>query len=233
MSRKILYAQKSRLYVETNVELAGYYAQLATDAYNEITALDYTYNRDMQNGKWNLMMDMKPRDLPVFQQPVLPDLPKKVLCPTNNPAIPKVPALPVTAGTPVEGNRMVALNACDFINNLQTEVIEGLGHSGKAVRLQVAKKMNVKQPHLKYKVFTTSKGSVKIKVGTIPMHPVHGNSKMRYAIVIHNQKPIVVSTSAEFLSDKWAENVLRNQSLTITEASIPEAGEHTLYVSML
>ena len=53
MSRKILYAQKSRLYVETNVELAGYYAQLATDAYNEITALDYTYNRDMQNGKWN------------------------------------------------------------------------------------------------------------------------------------------------------------------------------------
>lgn len=233
MSRKILYAQKSRLYAETNVELAGYYAQLATDAYNEITALDYTYNRDMQNGKWNLMMDMKPRDLPVFQQPVLPDLPKKVLCPTNNPAIPKVPALPITAGTPVEGDRMVALNACDFINNLQTEVIEGLGHSGKAVRLQVAKKMNVKQPHLKYKVFTTSKGSVKIKVGTIPMHPVHGNSKMRYAIVIDNQKPIVVSTSAEFLSDKWAENVLRNQSLTITEASIPEAGEHTICIYAL
>lgn len=233
MNRKILYAQKSRYYAGQDPQLAGYYARLATDAYNEIASLDYTYNKDMLNGKWELMMDMKPRDLPVFQQPLLPGLPKETLCPGNKPALPKIPALVATAGTPVEGDRMVALNASDYINNIPLETIEGLGHSGKAVRLPVAGKVNPKQLHLEYKINTTSKGDVKIKVGTIPMHPVHGKSDMRYALVIDNQKPVVVSTAAGFLSDKWAENTLRNQSLTITEAYIAAPGEHTIRIYAL
>ena len=233
MNSKILYAQKSRMYTEDNVELSAYYARLAADAYNEIAALDYTYNKDMLNGKWDLMMDMKPRDLPVFQQPVLPELPKEALFSNKRPALSQAAPLIETAGTPVEGDRMVALNACDYVNNMQTEVIEGLGHSSKAVRLPLAKKMEKKQPHLEYKVITTSKGNVKIKIGTIPMHPVHGRSEMRYAIVIDKQKPIIVSTASEFLSDKWADNSLRNQSLTISDAHIPEAGEHTIRIYAL
>jgi len=228
MNRKILYAQKSRFYEKENVELAGYYACLATDAYNEIAALDYTYNKDMLNGKWELMMDMKPRDLPVFQEPVLPQLPKEITRKSNFPFMPEIPVLTETAGTPVEGDRMIALNADKYINNIQLETIEGLGHSGNAVRLPVAKKIGTKQPHLEYKVKTVSKGDAKIKIGTIPMHSVHGKTEMRYAVVIDNQKPRIVSTAAEFLSDKWAENALRNQSLTTTDIHMNEPGEHTI-----
>lgn len=233
MNKKILYAQKSRLYAKDNVDFSAYYARLATNAYNEIAALDYTYNKDMLNGKWDLMMDMKPRDLPVFQQPALPNLPKEALSSDKILTLPQVERLVKTAGTAIEGDRMVALNANNYVNNLQTEVIEGLGHSGKAVRLPLAKKMGEKQPHLEYKVTTTSKGNVKIKIGTIPMHPVHGRSEMRYAIVIDKQNPIIVSTASGFLSDKWADNSLRNQSLTISDAHIPEAGEHTIRIYAL
>lgn len=65
------------------------------------------------------------------------------------------------------------------------------------------------------------------------MHPVHGRSEMRYAIVIDKQNPIIVSTASGFLSDKWADNSLRNQSLTISDAHIPEAGEHTIRIYAL
>lgn len=232
MNRKILYAQKSRLYAVQNMELAAYYAGLATEAYNEITALDYTYNKDMLGGKWELMMDMKPRDLPVYQQPVLPELPAVVLY-NNKIILPEVAALTETAGTPDEGDRMIALNASDYVNGNELEIVESLGHSGKAVRLPKAGKIHPKQPHLEYSVKTVSEGPVKIKIGTVPMHPVYGNTEVRYAIVIDKQKPLIVSTASEFLSDKWAENVLRNQSLTITDANISEPGEHTIRIYAL
>jgi hypothetical protein len=215
MNRKILYAQKSRYYSKENIKLAGYYARLATEAYNEIAALDYTYSKDMLDGKWEMMMDMKPRDLPVFQKPVLPELPVSILAHSDKPLISQNLVLTQMAGTPVEDDQMIALNAYDYINNIQLETIDGLGHSSNAVCLPIAKQINAKQPHLEYNVKTVSKGKVKIKVGIIPQHSVHGKTNRRYAIVIDRQKPLIVETHAGFLSDKWAENVLRNQSLTV------------------
>lgn len=231
MNRKILYAQKSRMNAGKDQSLSAWYAAEATHAYNEIAALDYTYNKDLLNGKWELMMDMKPRDLPVFQQPILPELPEGTVacCQSRTNVAPLVE----TAGTPVEGDKMIALNASSYINNIGLEKIQGLGHSGNAVRLPVAKKINAKQPHLEYRVQTTSSGSVKIKVGTIPMHSLHGNTDMRYAIVIDKQEPIVVASRAEFLSGKWVENVLRNQCLNVVDADINTPGEHSIRIYAL
>lgn len=230
MNRKMLYAQKSRDYAKENPELAAYYARLATEAYHEITALDYAYNKDMLGGKWELMMDMKPRDLPVFQSPVLPGLTEREPASGDKLFVPRAPALTPTAGTPVEGDRMIALNACDYVNDIRLETIDGLGHSGKAVRLPVAKKIKTNQPHLEYKVTTMSQGEVRIKVGIVPQHSVHGDTLRRYAVVVDNEKPLVMETHAGFLSTKWAENVLRNQSLTEVSMRISAPGEHVIRI---
>jgi hypothetical protein len=324
MNRKILYAQKARLYAQYNLPVAEEYAHKAIEAYNEITALDYTYNKDMLNGKWELMMDMKPRDLPVFQQPVLPAFSDnylgvetdvaiwienqtepmtgdKILLPeysgnkretyqlgihskTKHPLIWEVidkpdffdikeenkdrfsfeKTLSVTASDQIsesgsfklkingkvfsveyktenflvnrsqyaEQNKMIALNGFHYTNNIQIEHIEGLGHSGNAVRLPAIKKISEKATHLSYKIITKSSGNMQIKVGTIPKHPVN-KSDIRYAIVIDNQKPQIVSSAAGFLSPKWSENVLRNQSLTITDAFIQNPGEHIIKIYAL
>ena len=231
INKKHIYAQKARFYAESNPEAARTYSSLATAAYNEIAALDYHYNKDMLNGKWDLMMDMKPRDLPVFQAPVLPELSAGNCTPLK--ALP-IEAKPFSfpANRYQESDRMIALNAADYTNNIALETIESLGHSGNAVRLPVAKKINAKQPHLEYKVTTSSNGIAKIKLGTIPMHPANGKA-MRCAIVIDKQKPVEVTINAEFLSKKWAENVLRNQALNTVNVQFDKSGEHIIRIYSL
>ncbi len=125
---------------------------------------------------------------------------------------------------------MIAFNACDYVNDIRLETIESLGHGSKAVRLPVAEEIKTEQPHLEYKITTVSKGDAKIKVGVIPQHSVHGETKRRYAIVIDTQKPVIVETHARFLSDKWTENVLRNQSLTVSNIHLDESGEHIIRI---
>lgn len=73
MNRKHLYAQKARLFATYYYPAANEYARKSREAYNEIAALTRTYNKDIQNGKWDGMMDMAPRKLPVFEAPLLPD----------------------------------------------------------------------------------------------------------------------------------------------------------------
>lgn len=104
MNRKHLYAQKSRLFAAHQYPVANEYARKSREAYQEIAALTRTYNKDIQNGKWDGMMDMAPRKLPVFEAPILPDevtkdklLPAEVwLDGTSEPLMPgKVTELPI------------------------------------------------------------------------------------------------------------------------------------------
>jgi hypothetical protein len=127
---------------------------------------------------------------------------------------------------------MVALNAAEYANAIRLETIEGLGHSGSVVRLPPAREANPKYPHLEYKASTVSSGKALVKVGVIPIHPL-GGGDMRYAVAIDGQKPVVVSARADFLTEKWAENVLRNQSLTVSEATIAHPGEHIIRIYAL
>ncbi len=317
-NRKLLYAQKARLYARYGLPVSEEYAQMSTSSYHEIAALDYTYNKDMLRGKWELMMDMKPRDLPVFQaaplsipaaleeeaendfvvwvenssSPIsgktlmLPsfsgkkeesyfvifhpktkvpvhwairDLPegmvvkesgeglqyeKKLVfslsdhAPSNGHFTLQVNESSYTvsyrADRPLkevdrytETNQMIALNAHEYTHSASFEFISGLGHSGKAVRLPAAGRISSDAPHLEYKITTHHTGKIRIKTGTIPSHPV-GNNELQYALVVDAMEPQIVSTRADFLTPVWAENVLRNQSLTTTEVWLTEPGLHTI-----
>jgi hypothetical protein len=227
MNRKLLYAQKVRLYAGYDPSIAREYARKATEAYNEIVVLDAIYNKDMLGGKWDLMMNMKPRNLPVFQRPDF--TPKQNSDMLTLPAASWQPA----SNRYAEHDRMIALNACEHTNTLQLETIQGLGHSGNAVRLPAVKTIDTTSSHLEFKVSTVSSGDVKIKAGVIPMHPANSGGEMRYALVIDNQKPQIISARADFLTSQWAENVLRNQSLIVTNAYMEQAGEHIVRIYAL
>lgn len=73
MNEKFLYAQKSRLFARYGLPVANAYARLSRAAYDSIKAITLVYNLGILGGKWNHMMSMAPRDLPVFQMPELPD----------------------------------------------------------------------------------------------------------------------------------------------------------------
>ncbi|MCJ8165955.1 glycosyl hydrolase 115 family protein [Pontibacter sp. E15-1] len=72
MNKKFLFRDKSHLYNLQNRASATDYAQLSSQAYDSIVAETDYYNRQLANGKWNGMMSMAPRNLPVYQKPVLP-----------------------------------------------------------------------------------------------------------------------------------------------------------------
>lgn len=321
MNKKWLYAQKARLYAKYNLPVAEEYARKATGAYNEIALLDYTYNKDLLWGKWDGMMDMKPRDLPVFQAPVFPGLKigkeegvyiwvendtfptqtKSVKLPdftkdmeesyffsiypktkmnlcveiTNKPDFIQVEEIPSdllyekryqvslatgnalsgsfqlkingetysvafnvkdAASVPskyVEKNKMIALKASDYTNSEKFENIEGLGFSGNAVKLAPVKNITNKSKSLEYTIYTESIGNAKIKIGTIFRYPANPKDDLRFAVVIDDEKPQIISVRSEFLSGKWSVDVLRNQCLTELAVNIQKKGKHTIKIYAL
>jgi len=74
MNKKFLYRDKSYLYGEQNRASAHDYAQFSKQAYDSIVKETNYYNNQLSNGKWKGMMSMTPRDLPVYQAPVLPEI---------------------------------------------------------------------------------------------------------------------------------------------------------------
>ncbi len=74
MNKKFLYRDKSYYYALQNRASAAGYAQMARQAYDSIVKETEFYNTQLAGGKWNGMMSMKPRNLPVYQEPVLPEM---------------------------------------------------------------------------------------------------------------------------------------------------------------
>ncbi|SEJ66587.1 Glycosyl hydrolase family 115 [Dyadobacter sp. SG02] len=80
MNRKFLYRDKAYLYARQGRVSAAHYALLSKQAYAEIVVETGIFNEKLLNGKWKGMMDMQPRELPVFKMPdfklsVAPNLP--------------------------------------------------------------------------------------------------------------------------------------------------------------
>lgn len=72
MNKKFLYRDKVYLYAMQNRISAYDYAIMSRSVYDSIIIETKYYNERLTGGKWNGMMSMKPRDLPVFHPPVLP-----------------------------------------------------------------------------------------------------------------------------------------------------------------
>jgi hypothetical protein len=72
MNKKFLYRDKAAFYAKQNRLSAMDYAALSKAAYDSIVQETEYYNNQLAGGKWKGMMSFKPRDLPVYQTPVLP-----------------------------------------------------------------------------------------------------------------------------------------------------------------
>lgn len=74
MNKKFLYRDKAYLYAKQNRIAAYNYAKLSMAVYDSIISATKYFNEKLSNGKWNGMMSMKPRNLPVFLEPELPSI---------------------------------------------------------------------------------------------------------------------------------------------------------------
>jgi hypothetical protein len=220
MAEKMLYAQKarSRYQGQTDKAMEGredyMKATAATSirAYRDIQELTRQYNA-LSDGKWKGIMNMMPRELPVFNPPTLPYLPEDLTL--------KAPTL--NHSKPI-GSDFIARNACDYQSATDGTAIQMLGHSMNAVAIP-------KGAELSYEFSTEKEGNATLYTAMIPTQP-NDKGDLRYQVQLDNQAPVIISLKEKYRSEFWKTSVLRGQALKQTPVSLSK-GNHTLKIKAL
>ena len=221
MATKMLYAQKarSRYLGQTDKTMEGredYMKRTAAAsirAYRKIQELTTHYNA-LGGGKWKGIMNMMPRDLPVFNPPTLPYLPEDLSleAPALNTNMPK-------------GNDYVACNAAEHdAASKGCQPIQMLGHSMNAVSIP-------KDGELVYHFTTQKDVDGTLYTAMIPTQP-NDKGDLRYQVTLDNQEPVVISLKEKYRSEFWKLSVLRGQALKTTPVNL-QKGKHTLKIKAL
>ncbi|OQP61898.1 hypothetical protein A3860_30940 [Niastella vici] len=74
MNKKFLYRDKAIFYAKQNRLSAREYAERSKAMYDSIVKETDYYNNGLAGGKWKNIMSMKPRNLPVYREPVIPEI---------------------------------------------------------------------------------------------------------------------------------------------------------------
>ena len=231
MAQKMLYAQlaRSRYQGQTDKSTEGRqeemerYAAGSIRAYREIQDLTERYNNELAGGKWKGIMNMMPRDLNVFNPPILPYLPEeseKGIVKSEKSAT----AIPTSSD-------FVTRNACDYqashplsLEGAGGGPIQMLGHSMNAVSIP-------KGGEVVYEFESPLEGDAVLRTALIPTQP-SDRGDLRYAVRIDNQAPVVISLKEPYRSEQWKQNVLRGQALKQTPIHLTK-GSHKLYIKAL
>lgn len=201
MNRKLLYAQLAR---------HGKADWGQSDlAYDSIAALTQQYNA-LEDGKWNRMMDFKPRKLPVF-----------------NRVDRKTATLPMMK----ERTAVYKWNGLDGKNKQNGKMVttpvtyEGLGYEGRAAGINMG-------DALTFYFGKWAADSVVVDVRLLPNHPVHGE-QLRFSVSLDGAEPRVVSYETKGRSEEWKENVLRNQAIRKMVFPVSGKNPHRLVIRAL
>lgn len=187
------------------------------DAYQRIRSLTAFYNDSVAQGKWKGLVRMNPRDLNVFNPPILPvgltDSEVKGILATDSPM-----------QAAVVKPRKWGLNAIDYTSaTYSPEPVAMLGHSQKAVPLPCGER-------LEYETATEA-GPHSVTVALIPTHPSDGR-ELRIKISVDGDEPTVHSIKEQGRTERWKLNVLRNQALAIRKTELAQ-GRHTVCIEAL
>lgn len=194
MNRKLLYAQLARH------DKADW--EKSDAAYDSIAALTQYYN-SLENGKWNRMMDFKPRKLSVFN---------------------RVERKAATAPMTAERKAACRWNGAEAKKG-NAIVCEGLGYEGKAAEIRKGDALTFSFGNLKT-------DSVEVDIRLLPNHPVHGG-KLRFSVSLDGAEPEVIAYETKGRSEEWKENVLRNQAIRKIVLPVSDRKSHQLVIKAL
>lgn len=180
--------------------------QDALNAYYEIVKLTDYYNKKMSGGKWNYFMDMKPRDLPVFEPAIYTHKDDKLFRP--DPEFNLV----------IDGNKFVS-------NNGGYTVYKGLGHSANATMID-------KNASLEYNFNVNKSSEYKLNIGFVPMQPANGGD-LRVEVALNGNILGTFSIHEDPFTKEWRENILQNQAYITLPVKLENGNNNVLTVKAL
>ncbi|KAF2516702.1 glycosyl hydrolase 115 family protein [Flavobacterium foetidum] len=192
------------------------YNTLATQAFEKIQELTRFYNEKASNGKWNYMMSMQPRKLPVFEAVKTSEVSKEKAVKTSN---------------------RIYIQADQFtskkeVENYQWKTIQGLGYSDNAVTLFPFTQRYFKneKPSVSYEFEIEKAGDYEIEVRLLPTHSNNFDHEIGIKVDGNNTEYFKINTKDR---DKtWKENVLRNSAIVKIPATNLSKGKHNVKIEV-
>ncbi|MFC5624181.1 glycosyl hydrolase 115 family protein [Algoriphagus winogradskyi] len=221
MNEKFILAQES--YLNPTSDLKDKLAKQSQQAYDNIVVLTEEYNLKISNGKWNKMMSMHPRDLPVFSMP-------------NYHQTDQLPESKNTAGGPTL-SPPIFMQGNEYSNaqgaaNYQWKAVEGLGYSNAAMTLFPFANLlfESEKPYLEYQFDLQNPGKHVVELRFLPTHS--NNFDQKIWVSIDDQEPKEFSLNTRGRTEEWKENVLRNFVKVTYPILIDKSGKHSLKISV-
>ncbi|MGO4770556.1 glycosyl hydrolase 115 family protein [Flavobacterium sp. W22_SRS_FK3] len=216
MNHKFLYWNLAAM--TTDAKQKEEYLNLSVKAYERIKELTDFYNTKMSNGKWNNMMSMKPRNLPVFDSI-------------------KATVTFQQISEKRDFKPFITINANQFVDskggkNYNWGIINGFGFSNNAVTLFPFKHSYFKddKPWISYEFEIEKAGDYEIEVHLIPTHTNKSDHEIGVQIDTNKTKSFLINTKDR---DKtWKENVLRNSAIVKIPVFITNTGKHTINITV-
>ena len=201
-------------------DLALQYAREARQAYSQIERLTYQYNNSIAGGKWNGIMNFKPRDRQQFNMPAIAS-PSSIRDGELPLVKDDVTVIPATGYSKSSGN----LTQLDGV---------GIGEASITVwPLDMKAYTNAAQaPYAEYQV-PVKVGSNHIEVRCLPTFPVNTTYNLRVAIAVDGKNPAISSLKTVAMEGKWNTTVVQGYNEVAVDYESTEEKTITLRVSFM
>nr|WP_315153159.1 glycosyl hydrolase 115 family protein [uncultured Flavobacterium sp.] len=201
--------------VNDEVQKEKYHKQ-ASEAYEKIKELTEFYNTKMSDGKWNQMMSMKPRNLPVFDS-VTKNLKTKEIDAKINSAI------------VIQANQFIASKNAE---KYKWQPINGLGFSNNAITLFPLNQHYFKKekPAVSYEFEVPETGNYEVEVHFLPTHSNNFDNEVFIKINENESKSFLINTKDR--DTTWKENVLRNSAVVKIPFSATNTKKQNMTISV-
>ena len=234
---------------QNSYETANLYADRVKMAYytDSLITLDY---HQINNGKWNHMMDQTHIGYSYWQQPIRQKMPEVKYVLHDSAGAEEFKMLPniKTAKIPenAKGNLFferedigISIEAAHFTkainsNSINWKMLPDHGRTGSAITTfpvtAAEQKPGGNSPHLQYEVYTYSKGEFKINAYFSPTLNFHNTENgLQYAVSIDDEAPQIISINKEdknSISGIWNKWVGENIIIKTTKHTISKPGRH-------
>ena len=208
-----------------NMNEKQFYAQMgdsvkAKKAYDEIKKLTDIYNNKIAGGKWSGIMDMSPRNRPVFGMPEIKD--KNALS---------------DFGESLKPIKTISVSELKF-DSTKLSLISALGVNG--VSLSWTKFDNPSYGDEETESAPSAsielelpEGRRIVEVECVPTHAVYEGCSLRTAVSLGDNPFLIMDVNTPSASETWNKNVIRGYSSAKAEFTLREKGKTKLKLALL